>query len=70
MKALPISPQRFEAVSRRRSEISKLMGRVDQIELPENRGRYACRDTPSPSRAPPVIEIRGGLVPERDNHRA
>jgi len=68
MKAFPVSPQHFETVSRKRSEIPKLMGSVDQIELSEHSRRNVRGDTPGTSRAPPMIEIRRGLVAERDDH--
>jgi len=68
MKALPVSPQRFETVSRRRSEVFKLMGSVHQVEFPNHCGRNVGGDTPGASRAPPMIEIRRGLIAERDNH--
>jgi len=69
MKVLPVSPQRFETVSRRRPEIPKLMGSVDQVELSDHSRRNVRGDTPGTSRAPPVIEIRRGLVAERDDQR-
>jgi len=68
MKALPVSPQRFETISRRRSEVLKLMGSIYQVELPDHCGRNVRGNTPGPSRAPPMIEIRRGLVAERDDH--
>ena len=66
--ALPVSPQRFESVSRWRTKILYAMSRVDQVELPD-RCRHNIRgDTPRTSRATPMIEIRRGLVAERDDH--
>jgi hypothetical protein len=64
MEALPVSPQRFEAVSRRRTKIAKVMRRVKQVELPDHCRHNIRRNTSGTSRAPPVIEIRCGLVAE------
>ncbi len=64
VKSLPVSPQRFEPISWRRSEIAKLMSGVDQVELPDCCGHNVGWDTASTSGAPPMIEIRRGLVAE------
>ena len=64
MKAPPLSPERFETGSRRRPEIPKLMGGVDQVELSDHSRRNVRRDTPGTSRPPPMMEIRSGLVAE------
>jgi hypothetical protein len=68
VKALPVPPKRLESISRRRTKILKLMSAVDQVELPDHCGRNIRRNTPGTSRPPPVIEIRRGLVAERNDH--
>ena len=64
VEALPVALERLEVVARRRTQIQKSLGCVQNVQLSDTRRNQIRRETARLARSAAVVQIIGPGIPE------